>query len=162
MPKRYIDPYLTGFVSKPEEHFELNGHKKCPKCKTGLIISDLRDKLCLNCGLREIITVDIITWYEDETIQWLIRNRSRELFATFDFLSQNIIGEETKCLKIPSYKGIITPQVESILLKLAALEQRGVIRIHSHGVISDYENVIVVYDVIDKTINKRLAPVGVL
>lgn len=157
------DAYLTGFVYKPKHNYEINGQNNCPRCSTGVIIRDFDDKVCLNCGLREINEVDFITYLEEAVIQWLISNLPRQLFSTLDFLNQNIGNDNTKYLKLPAYKGIINAKIESLLLELAKLEQKGVIKIHPHGVISDYENVIVVYDVLDaEKVDKRLIPVGVL
>ncbi len=157
-----VDSCLTGGDYESVKLYEINGSDYCPKCN-GVIIRDFNDAVCLNCGLREINEVAFLTYLEEQMIQWLIRNLPRQLFATLDFLNQNIIDDETTYIKIPSYNGVIASHVESFLLQLAGLEQRGVIRIHPHGVISDYDCVIVVYDILDRDkIDQRLIPTGIL
>ena len=157
-----VDSYLTGGDYDSVKLYEINGSDYCPKCN-GIIIKDFNDTVCLNCGLREINEVAFLTYLEEQMIQWLIRNLPRQLFATLDYLNQNLIGDDTKYIRIPAPNGVINSHVESLLLQLAELEQHGVISIHPRGVISDYEDVIVVYDVLDREkMDKRLIPVGVL
>ena len=165
MPRaRSIDSYLTGFIPKKEPLYEINDLDECPRCGIGVIIKDYDDAVCLNCGLREINTLDLTARLEARIIQWCIRNLPRQLFSTEDFLNQELIGEDTQYIRLPAYRNIIDKRVESILLELVRLEQRGAIRIHKHGVTTDYDEIIVIYDILDKenVINKRLAPVGVL
>lgn len=157
-----FDPYLTGFASITTKQYEIGESNRCPRCGKGIIIKDYKDRICLSCGLRETEDIDPILWTEQLVIQWLIRNLPRQLFSTEDYLKETLFGTDTKIYKIPSYQGRINPKVESVLLEFAKLEQHGIIRIHSRGIISDYESVMVVYDVIDKKASKRLASAGVL
>ncbi|KKN25477.1 hypothetical protein LCGC14_0884420 [marine sediment metagenome] len=148
---------------KLNHHYHINGDNKCPRCEAGTIIRDLNDAVCLNCGLRESKHSGLISHLEEQIIQWLIRNLPRQMFSTRDYLDQNKFKDNTKYFRIPSPNGVINFEVETLLLKFADLEQLGVLSIHHDGIISDYDDVIIVYDVLDKDkIDKRLVPVGVL
>jgi hypothetical protein len=156
------DQYLTGFIHKDTIQYNLEDANKCPRCLYGIIIKDFGDKVCLNCGLRETESIDPLLWTEQLVIFWLIRNQPRQLFSTEDYLQESLFDTDTKIYKIPSYHGKITSRVQDILLEFAKLEQHGIIKVRPRGIISDYESVMVVYDIVDKKASKRLAPAGVL
>lgn len=58
--------------------YHINGHNKCPRCKLGVIISDIRSKVCLCCGLREDIEAEIDVLLNEAIIAWLVRNIPHE------------------------------------------------------------------------------------
>lgn len=161
MQQMNVDAYLTGFVPKPRKCYEIGERSRCPRCVTGVIVRDFQDTVCLNCGLREVHQVDFLVYLEDKMIEWLVRNLPRQLFSTLDFLNQHVVDERTKYFKVSACRGVINSQVELLLLNLAKLEQQGVIKIRR--VVSDYDDVIIIYDILDRTrVNKRLILVGVL
>ena len=49
---------------------------RCPRCKTGLIISNWHSSVCLNCGLSEDYG-NRYTLMEEHLVNWLVRNSPR-------------------------------------------------------------------------------------
>ena len=60
--------------------FPMLGHR-CPRCKTGTLIVDSHDIVCLSCGLRDYGFVSFETLCDEYEIQWLLRNKSWEVFT---------------------------------------------------------------------------------
>lgn len=84
MPKstraKLVDEYVNEYVDavwnfndELEPQYLFPG-MRCPKCKTGLIVSEAHSSICVNCGLTEDYST-IETIAQERLTRWLIANR---------------------------------------------------------------------------------------